>query len=172
MKKNIISLIIALFQIFAITNIAFAQWNNWQWNNSQGATSAQIGSGSVLVSEKPLGATCQCVRKEEKGEQTQYLVQEEQICTQKPQNRLYICEVPPFTTLIQGIVNWIIQIALLLGVLATAALGVAWTIAGGDNPEYKKKLKDWLVGLIVGLILIYGFQYILGIFGWIYVTNL
>ena len=64
MKKNIISLIIALFQIFAITNIVFAQWNNWQWNNSQGATSAQIDSGSVLVSEKPLGAKCQCVRKE------------------------------------------------------------------------------------------------------------
>lgn len=73
--------------------------------------------------------------------------------------------------MIQGIVAYIIQIALLLGVLAVAALGVAWGVAGGDDPEYKRKLKEWLVGLIVGLILIYGFQYILGLFGWIYTAN-
>lgn len=140
----------------------------------------QIGSGRILVSEKPLGATCQCAIKNpnaKPGDRDQFIIQGEANDTGKTCNvpisqRLYVCTPTSLNQLIQGIVSWIIQIALLLGVLATAVLGVMWAITGADNPEAKKKLKDWLIWLVIGLVIIYWFQYILGIFGWIYTTNL
>jgi len=55
-------------------------------------------------------------------------------------------------------------------VLAIAALGVAWAIAGDSDPEYKKKLKDWVINVMIGLIIVFFFTAILRFLApWIYV---
>lgn len=86
-------------------------------------------------------------------------------CKTKIEERAYICThasgLAGFQQVFAQIVRWIVNISLLLGVLAIAALGVAWAIAGSDDPAYKKFLKDWLVNLIIGLIILFMFRYIL-----------
>lgn len=64
-------------------------------------------------------------------------------------------------SLFKKMMNWVVQIATLLRVLAIAALGVAWAVAGGDDPEYKKTLKDWVIGIMIGLVILFMFSYIL-----------
>lgn len=143
--------------------------------NATSAKPAWQDINKIYVSEKPLGAKCTCVKKtgvSEDGITPQYAATQEIECKKDITHRLYECTPVGVGALIQGIVSWTIQIALLLGVVATAALGIVWAVVGNNNAKVKQDLKNWLVGLIVGLILIYGFQYILGIFGWIYKTNL
>lgn len=187
MKKNLLSIILILLQIFSLQT-TFAQGLVEQFkttNQNSSATQEQTSAIQeqkaklLLVSEKPLGAKkCECAVTEssEKDATTgrySLVSTNKDTCDSKVsiEKRLYVCEKASLADMIKGIVGYIIQIALLLAVLAVAALGIAWGVAGGDDPEYKRKLKEWLVGLIVGLILIYGFQYILGIFGWIYVAS-
>lgn len=74
-----------------------------------------------------------------------------------------------FAKTFQDICGWVVRIGILLGVLAIAALGIAWAIAGDDDSEYKKKLKNWVVNLIIGLIILFAAPYILSFLGsWIY----
>lgn len=79
--------------------------------------------------------------------------------------RKYICTVPEWFAGIQSsfqqIIRWVVQIAILLGVVAIAALGIAWSVAGDWDPAYKKFLKEWLTGLIIGLLILFFFRYIL-----------
>lgn len=169
MKKIFLALALIFFSQIASFSAVFAQW--WEWSPNQ----------KIVVSEKPLGAkNCYCAtvnkdapkwaKIEEKYKRYDSITKNGSCPSNVPvAERLYVCEEETLGGMIQGIVAYIIKISLLLGALATAALGVAWGIAWGDDPEYKKNLKNWLVWLIVGLIIIWGFQYILGIFGWVYV---
>ncbi len=121
-----------------------------------GTTEKKATANKILVSEKPLGAkNCYCAKINNKAHQSAPIEERyppvsgtvSGTCGNevKIHERLYVCDEATLGEMIQGIVVWIIQIALLLGVLATAALGVAWGVAGGDDPEYKKKLKEWLI---------------------------
>lgn len=186
MKKIILAIIIIFLQIISLSSV-FANDTTTTWlvdrfNKSNQNTDEKNNDQwkLLLVSEKPLGARkCECAgvhtwtTSEGQGKYFAINSGTNGDCpsTVDISKRLYVCEKATLSEMIQGIVAYIIQIALLLGVLAVAALGVAWGVAGGDDPVYKSDLKKWLVGLIVGLILIYGFQYILGLFGWIYTAN-
>lgn len=96
-------------------------------------------------------------------------------CNTKPiTERMYICEhgkgIEGFQDVFKSMVQWIIYISILLGVLAIASLGIAWAVAGSENPAYKKFLKDWVINLIIGLIILFTFRYILGFLApWIFV---
>jgi len=75
-----------------------------------------------------------------------------------------------FADTFSELTQWATMIAILLGVLAIAALGVAWAIAGDSDPEYKKKLKDWVINVMIGLIIVFFFTAILRFLApWIYV---
>ena len=89
------------------------------------------------------------------------------------EERAYICDSPQGMAGLQefarNLIRWVINIALLLGVLWIACLGVAWIIAGDNDTEEKRKIKWWLTNLIVGLIILFFFQQILRFIApWIY----
>lgn len=148
MKKISLLLIIAL----SITsNIAFAQ--------------EESKPSYIYTSEKVPGVDCQCVKTLAKGTTPEEIDEYWTTCSGDVTKRLYKCEqktgLQGFMDLFRKMMKWVVQIAMLLGVLAIAALGVAWAVAWGDDPEYKKKLKDWVVGIMIGLIILFMFPYIL-----------
>ncbi len=58
---------------------------------------------------------------------------------------------------------------MLLGVLGIVGLGIAWSLAGGDDIKAKSSLKKWGVNILVGLTLLFLFSYILRFLApWIY----
>lgn len=132
----------------------------------------------VLVSEKVPGANCKCAVKapqNDKDAVNGYKPWTAVECAKEIPiyERAYICEhgrgLDGFSQTFAAIIRWVVQISLLLGTLAVAALGVAWAVAGGDNPAYKEGLKKWLINLIIGLTILFMFRYILGFLApWIY----
>lgn len=149
--KKFLKIFFAIIFAFSLIANTFAE----ETNNENGNTSEKTKS-LILVSEKPLGAkNCYCAKANPNAKQGATLDERyERVGTSvggtcgsdvQIHERLYVCEEATLGEMIQGIVVWIIRIALLLGVLAVAALGIAWGVAGGDDPEYKKNLKDWLV---------------------------
>lgn len=62
------------------------------------------------------------------------------------------------------------NIAILLGVLVIAAFGIAWSVAGNDDAEYKRKLKEWCFNICIGLAILFFFSFILRFIApWIFV---
>jgi ABC-type uncharacterized transport system permease subunit len=58
---------------------------------------------------------------------------------------------------------------MLLGVLSLVGLGIAWSLAGGDDAKAKSSLKKWAVNILVGMIILFFFRYILQFLApWIY----
>lgn len=91
----------------------------------------------------------------------------------QPYQKIYICEhgegLQGFTNVFKGMIRWVLTISLLLGVLAIAALGVAWAVSGSQDTEYKTFIKKWLINLIIGLVILFTFRYILGFIApWIF----
>lgn len=87
--------------------------------------------------------------------------------------RKYVCTVQPwlwnFQAIFADIVRYLVNIVLLLWVLAIVGLGIAWTWAGGDDVKAKSTLKTWGINIVVGLIILFMFQYILKFIApWIY----
>ncbi len=87
--------------------------------------------------------------------------------------RKYICTVGTwlvsFQLMFANIIKYLINIVLLLWVLAIVGLGIAWAWAGGDDVKMKSTLKKWGTNIVVGLIILYLFQYILRFLApWIY----
>jgi hypothetical protein len=88
--------------------------------------------------------------------------------------RKYECIVQPwligFQNIFATIIRYLVNIVLLLGVLAIAGLGVAWSWAGWDDAKAKTALKKWGTNIIVWLIILFLFQYILRLLApWIYI---
>ena len=122
-------------------------------------------SNRIIVTEPVPGGDCYCIAEGQGNGK---------MCTGRVETRKYECTVKTgmagFATVFSEVTKWATMIAILLGVLATAALGIAWSVAGDDNPEYKKKLKDWVINVIIGLIIVFFFTAILRFLApWIYV---
>jgi hypothetical protein len=63
----------------------------------------------------------------------------------------------------------VINITILLGVLAVVGLGIAWSLAGGDDVKAKSSLKSWAINIIAGVVILFFFRYILMFLApWIY----
>lgn len=89
------------------------------------------------------------------------------------EKRKYECTIQPglewFQNMFATIIRWLINIVLLIGVLAIVWLGIAWSLAGGDDAKAKSELKKWAINILVGLIILFFFQYILKFLApWIY----
>lgn len=63
------------------------------------------------------------------------------------EKRKYKCTVQSglvgFQNLFATIIKWMINIVLLAAVLAIIGLGIAWSLAGGDDAKAKSSLKKW-----------------------------
>lgn len=172
MKKNII-----------IAGIAISLYICSLFENVVHAAEAQNEKTTIFVTEMIPGGECECVKKSTKDEEGRNITGLERAeraadgksCAAKipPQERLYQCKVEKGLKGFQGVIRvwikWILNFATILGVLAIAALGVVWTTSGSENPEQKKFLKEWLIGLIIGLGIVFFFQFILRFLApWIY----
>lgn len=72
--------------------------------------------------------------------------------------------------MVQNFSSWLMNLAILAGVLVIAAFGVAWSIAGNEDTEYKRKLKEWATNIIIGLAILFFFSQILRFLApWIFV---
>lgn len=166
MKKNIFLLALPILTLTASWQGVFA---------AEDSTVVNTNSW-VVVSELVPGANCYCIKDHPTltGAYTPETTNitwapwknaNTKVCNTPVQKRKYFCEIKPgmsgFQEMFRSIVQWIIAIWVLLGVLAIVALGIAWSFAGGENPEYKKFLKEWVMGVFIGLIILFLFGYIL-----------
>lgn len=126
------------------------------------ASAMQSGSDQIitLTSEKVPGATCECADTVNKCNSVE--------------TRKYTCisgkGLSGFQQVFAQIIRYVINIVLLLGVLAVAGLGVAWSFAGGDDIKMKSTLKKWAINIIIGLVILFMFGYILRFLApWVYV---
>jgi hypothetical protein len=88
-------------------------------------------------------------------------------------SRKYKCEVPTglagFQSVFAQIVRLVINIVLLLGVLGIVGLGIAWSLAGGDDIKAKSSLKTWAINIGIGFIILFFFTSILYFLApWVY----
>lgn len=179
MKTKIFTLsILAIFQFGILGGIVSADETANQNQNQWAPETIK-----VLVTEKVPWANCACaIPIWEKEDKTQEGIVDgfrkagplecklDEVTKRPP---AYICEhkagLAGFQELFAKTVRWVIMICLLLGVLAIAALGVAWAMAGAEDSETKKFLKNWIINLIVGLIILFLFQPILKFLApWVY----
>lgn len=69
------------------------------------------------------------------------------------EKRQYECSVKSglegFQNLFATIIRWMINIVLLTAVLAIIGLGIAWSLAGGDDAKAKSSLKKWGINVLV-----------------------
>lgn len=89
------------------------------------------------------------------------------------EKRKYKCTVQPwlwsFQTMFATIIKYFVNIVLLIWVLAIVGLGIAWSWAGGDDAKAKSALKKWGMNIVIGLAILFLFQYILRFLApWIY----
>lgn len=135
----------------------------WTGDPAAAKAGAELNNASgdlkTITSEKVPGATCTC--------------QEGADCT-KVETRKYVCTslkgLTGFQQVFAQIIRYVINIVLLLGVLAVAGLGVAWSFAGGDDIKMKSTLKKWAINIIIGLVILFMFGYILRFLApWVYV---
>lgn len=89
------------------------------------------------------------------------------------QTRKYECTVGSglagFQAMFAEIIRWFVNIVMILGVLAIVGLGIAWSLAWGDDAKAKTGLKKWAMNIFVGMIILFFFRYILQFLApWIY----
>lgn len=88
-------------------------------------------------------------------------------------SRKYICTIEPglagFQQMLATIIRWFVNIVMLAGVLAIVWLGIAWSLAWGDDAKAKSELKKWWMNIFVGMIILFFFRYLLQFLApWIY----
>lgn len=155
------------------------QWKCVWWD-SKYAEAIEWGSKAIQIftSEKIPGAECTCAIEwwamAADGMWPPTPGNKWDTCVWAPvAERKYVCTVIPglgnFQKMFWSIIKYLINIVLLLGVLAIVGLGIAWSFAGWDDVKAKWSLKKWWVNIIVGLIILFMFQYILKFLApWIY----
>ncbi len=90
------------------------------------------------------------------------------------EKRKYACTVKSglagFQWMLAAIVRWFVYLVLLFWVLAIVWLGIAWSMAGGDDAKAKTALKKWAINILVGMIILFFFRYILQFLApWVFV---
>lgn len=123
---------------------------------------AAEGDVETFTSEKVPGATCTC------------FPDWWETCTGDVAKRKYKCTtwagVVGFQLVFAKMIRYVVNIVLLLGVLAVAGVGIAWTFAGGDDIKLKTTIKGWAINIVVGVIILFMFAYILKFLApWVYV---
>lgn len=113
----------------------------------------------VYTTEKVPGAKCECWTNGADGKF------DKSKCSTNITERKYECTVgigmSGFQSMLKNILTYFVRIVALLGVLAIVALGIAWAWAWGDDIKAKSKLKWWAVNIIVGMAILFFFEYIL-----------
>lgn len=134
---------------------------SWEWSAVWAAALMENGAEQIITitSEKVPGASCECIA--------------EWGCYVDVAKRKYECTsgkgLSGFQRTFAEIIRYAINIVLLLGVLAVAGLGIAWSFAGGDDIKMKSTLKKWAINIIVWLIILFMFGYILRFLApWVY----
>lgn len=134
---------------------------SWEWSAAWAAALMENGAEQIITitSEKVPGASCECIA--------------EWGCYVDVAKRKYECTsgkgLSGFQRTFAEIIRYVINIVLLLGVLAVAGLGIAWSFAGGDDIKMKSTLKKWAINIIVWLIILFMFGYILRFLApWVY----
>lgn len=119
---------------------------------------------TVIVTEKVPWASCTC----DIGNKT------DADCDGNIEGRRYVCTIPAgwlvgFQNLFAAIISVFIKITLLFGVLAIVALGIGYAIFSGGDEEKTKKIKNYAINLIIGMIILFFFRYILSFLApWIF----
>lgn len=139
-------------------------------------TASESKKMKVIVTESIPWGDCKCIEEysfttldDNYWKQTSTIKQN---CS-NPATRKYSCTVEKwlggFQKTFASIIKYIIYIVMLLGVLGIVGLGIAWSIAGGDDIKAKTELKKWGVSIIIGLTILFFFSYILRFLApWIY----
>ncbi len=83
-----------------------------------------------------------------------------------PDTRKFKCTIPTwwlvgFEKLFAEIIRVFVYITLLFGVLAIVALGIGYAVFSGGDEEKTKKIKNYAVNLIIGILILFFFRYIL-----------
>lgn len=122
---------------------------------------------NITTTEKVPGAKCECIDNSTTGSDGP-----REPC-KNVATRKYSCEVgvgfSQFQIFFGSIIRMVINITILLGVLAVVGLGIAWSLAGGDDVKAKSSLKSWAINIIAGVVILFFFRYILMFLApWIY----
>jgi hypothetical protein len=148
-------------------NVSYSSTDSTDWATSGNSTKWPI---KVYTSEIIPGADCWCVDGAWVRQDSANKACWSDIPVQK---RKYECTVQPglgsFQSMFASIIRYFVNIVLILGVLAIVGLGIAWSLAGWDDAKAKSSLKKWWINIVVGLIILFMFQYILKFLApWIY----
>jgi hypothetical protein len=113
----------------------------------------------VIVTERVPGAACNCTASCLPGDPVE--------------RRKYECTVTTgliwFQNMFATIIRWIVNIVMLIWVLAIVGVGIAWSLAGGDDAKAKWEIKKWAMNILAGMIILFFFRYILQFLApWIY----
>lgn len=132
------------------------QW--WPWLQGDTLKSIMNGAQYVYTSEIVPGAFCECISGNGGGNINT-------ACTGPVEQRKYACLVQwgmsGFQSMFVSITRWITYLVFILGVLAIVGLGIAWSVAWGDDVKMKTTIKTWAINIAVGIILLFAFPYIL-----------
>jgi hypothetical protein len=144
-------------------------------------SAAELPPTKVIVSERIPGVECRCIYGNATANDDQWVPLLNAVsadpwaCSSSVpvQKRKYECTVEGglagFQWILASIVRWFVYIVMLLGVLSLVGLGIAWSLAGGDDAKAKSSLKKWAVNILVGMIILFFFRYILQFLApWIY----
>lgn len=142
------------------------------YNAAKSASSSSPGPIKVYTTEKIPGAECECAIDNRDARDRQNGMTLESQCGDI-KTRKYVCTVQPwlgsFQSMFRDIIKYFVNIVLILWVLAIVGLGIAWSFSWGDDAKAKSTLKKWGINILVGLIILFMFQYILRFLApWIY----
>lgn len=131
-----------------------------------------VNAQTVIVTEKVPGADCVCIQGVDAGWKIQYDATD-LACRWAVTVRKYECTIETglagFQNMFATIIRWLVNIVMLAGVLAIVWLGIAWSLAGGDDAKAKSELKKWWMNILIGMIILFFFRYILQFLApWIY----
>lgn len=126
---------------------------------------SKSGDITVFTTEPVPGADCKCISGQTGPDGKS--------CIGPVETRKYECTTKPgltgFQEIFAKIIRYVINITLLLGVLAIVGLGIAWSLAGGEDVKMKSTLKTWAINIVIGLIILFLFRYILMFLApWVY----
>lgn len=127
-------------------------WSTPEQNASFGAVNSSPEKVLIYTTEDIPGGNCVCVDGcwGSTGDLTK---------------KKYQCEVTKwfssFQSMLATIIKWFIYVAILVSVLALVGLGIAWSLAGGDDIKAKTGLKKWAINIMIGFVILIFFTTIL-----------
>ncbi len=156
------------------------QTNNTADSSQKSASSFnKWASIKVTTTEIIPGAKCKCIysagptKVDDKWNSTEFTIDDGECKWVNIAEKKYVCEIQPwlwsFQQIFAQIIRYLVNITLVFWVLAIVGLGIAWSLAGGEDAKAKSSLKSWGINIMIGLVILFLFQYILRFLApWIY----